>query len=171
MSAARPTLQCIHHHLDLDCAKLRGFYPDYYNGVADINFPILQYVQNQLARVATKPPPFTRSAPQLRSLHWLPVTFGIDFKLCLLTYNFGKNDSCSRDITHIPFIKITHGNYHSLVPRVKTNAGVKAFRSYASVPWNKPVSLSPLNCNLQEMSEKSHLSLGLSAVDTGMPDG
>ena len=37
----------------------------------------LQHVQNQLARLVTKSPPFTRSIPLLRSLHWLPVRFRI----------------------------------------------------------------------------------------------
>ena len=43
-------------------------------------------VQNQLARLVTKSPPFTRSLPLLRSLHWLPVWFRILFKINLLTY-------------------------------------------------------------------------------------
>ena len=36
-------------------------------------------VQNQLARLLTKSPLFTRSLPLLRSLHWLPVRFRILF--------------------------------------------------------------------------------------------
>ena len=43
-------------------------------------------VQNQLARLVTKSPPFTRSLPLLHSLHWLPVWFRILFKINFLTY-------------------------------------------------------------------------------------
>ena len=43
-------------------------------------------VQNQLAHLVTRSPPFTRSIPLLRSLRWLPVRFGILYKINLLTY-------------------------------------------------------------------------------------
>ena len=55
-------------------------------GIADIDLTRLQRVQNQLARLVTKSPPFTRSIPLLRSLHWLPVRFRILVKISLLTY-------------------------------------------------------------------------------------
>ena len=82
-------------HLDLDSAKLLA--PalvssrlDYWNsllyGNADIDLIRLQHVQNQLACLVTKSPPFTRSLPLLRSLHRLPVRFRILFKINLLTY-------------------------------------------------------------------------------------
>ena len=43
-------------------------------------------VQNRLACLVTKSPPFTRSVPLLHSLHWLPVRFRLLFKIPLLTY-------------------------------------------------------------------------------------
>ena len=43
-------------------------------------------VQNQLARLVTRSPPFTRSIPLLRALHWLPVRFRILLKINLSTY-------------------------------------------------------------------------------------
>ena len=75
-------LRRIRRHLDLDSAKLLAntlvssrF--DYCNsllsGIAVTDLTKLQRVLNRLARVVTKSPPFTRSAPLLRSLHWLPV--------------------------------------------------------------------------------------------------
>ena len=84
-------LRRIHRHLNLDSAKLLAAALvssrlDYCNsllyGIADID---LTRLQNQLARLVTKSPPFTRSLPLLRSLHWLPVRFGILFKINLLT--------------------------------------------------------------------------------------
>ena len=81
--------------LDLDSAKLLASALvssrlDYCNsllyGIADIDLTRLQHVQNQLARLVTKSPPFTHSIPLFRSLHWLPVRFRILFKINLLTY-------------------------------------------------------------------------------------
>ena len=88
-------LRRIHHHLDLDSTKLLAAALvssrlDYCNsllyGIADIDLTRLHRVQNQLARLVTKSPPFTRSIPLLRSFHWLPVRFRILFKINLLTY-------------------------------------------------------------------------------------
>ena len=82
-------------HLDLKSAKLlaTAFVSsclDYCNsllyGIGDIDLTKLQGVQNQLARMVTKSPPFIRSIPLLRSLHWLPVRFRILLKINLLTY-------------------------------------------------------------------------------------
>ena len=88
-------LRRIRCHLDLDSANLlatalMSSRLDYCNsllyGIADIDLTRLQRVQNQLARLVTKSPPFTRSLRQLRSLHWLPVRFTILFQINLLTY-------------------------------------------------------------------------------------
>ena len=85
----------IRRHLDLDSAKLlatalMSSHLDCCNSLlystADIELTRLQCVQNQLAHLVTKSPPFTRSIPLLRSLHWLPVRFRIVFRINLLTY-------------------------------------------------------------------------------------
>ena len=90
-----PDLRRIRRHLDLDSAKLLATALvftrlDYSNsllyGIADIDLTRLQRVQNQLASLVTKSPPFTCSIPLLRSLHWLPARFRILFKINLLTY-------------------------------------------------------------------------------------
>ena len=81
-------------HRDLDSAKLPTTSPvsshlDYCNsrvyGTADTDLTKLR-VENRLARIVTKPPPFTRSFPVLRSLHWLPIIFRMLFKIGLLIY-------------------------------------------------------------------------------------
>ena len=46
----------------------------------------LQRVQNCLARVVTNAPRFSRSVPILKRLHWLPVKFRIQFKICAITF-------------------------------------------------------------------------------------
>ena len=85
----------IRRYLDLDSAillatALVSSRLDYCNsllhGITDTDFTKLQHVQNRLARVVTKSPPFTCSVPLLRSLHWLPVKFRRLFKISLFTY-------------------------------------------------------------------------------------
>ena len=97
-------LQRIRRHLDLDSAKLIATDVvssrlDYCNsllyGIADIDLTRLQHVQNQLARPVIKSPPFTRTIPLFRSLHWLPVRLMIHFKINFLTYKTCvKNSLC-----------------------------------------------------------------------------
>ena len=89
-------LRRIRRHLDLDSAKLLATTlvssrldccSSLLYGIADIDLTRLQRVQNQLARLVTKSPPFTRSVPLLRSLHWFPVRLRILCKINLLTYH------------------------------------------------------------------------------------
>ena len=88
-------LQRVRCYLDLNGAKLLSnalvsSHLDYCNshlsGISDTDLAKLQRVQNRLARVVTKSPPFTRSVPLLCSLYWLPVKFRVNSKICLLTY-------------------------------------------------------------------------------------
>ncbi len=46
----------------------------------------LQLIQNTAARILTRTRKSEHITPVLRSLHWLPVTFRIDFKVLLLVY-------------------------------------------------------------------------------------
>ena len=88
-------LRCVRRYLDLDSAKLLATALvssrlDYCNsllsGIAETDLTKLQRILNHLACVVTKSPPFTRSVPLLRSLHWLPVKYRVHSKICLLTY-------------------------------------------------------------------------------------
>ncbi len=49
-------------------------------------FRQLQLIQNAAARILTRTRKSEHITPVLRSLHWLPVTFRIDFKVLLLVY-------------------------------------------------------------------------------------
>ena len=70
--------------------SLIGSKLDYCNSVlfnvAENEISKLQGVQNCLARVVAKSPRFCHITPLLKSLHWLPVCYRINFKLCSLTY-------------------------------------------------------------------------------------
>ncbi len=46
----------------------------------------LQLIQNAAARILTRTRKSEHITPVLRSLHWLPVTFRVDFKVLLLVY-------------------------------------------------------------------------------------
>ena len=111
----------IRPHLDLDSAillatALVSSRLDYCNslfyGIADIYLTRLQRVQNQLARLVAKSPPFARSITLLRSLHWLPVRFRILFEINLLTYKtLREKTAClssfhSGSIDSFPFTEI-----------------------------------------------------------------
>ena len=149
-------LRRIRRHLDLDSAKLLATALvssrlDYCNsllyGIADIDLTRLQCVQNQLARLVTKSPPFTHSIPLLPSLHWLPVRFRILVKINLLTYKTLREKQpvylYSILAASISSRSLRSNNENSLlVPRVKTNTGARAFHSCAPSLWNNlPLSV------------------------------
>ena len=46
----------------------------------------LQYVQNSAARLVNQCPRFFHITPVLRDIHWLRVSFRIEFKIMLITY-------------------------------------------------------------------------------------
>ena len=136
------------------------------SGIADTDLAKLQRVQNRLARVVTKSPPFTHSVPLLCSLHWLPVKFRVDFKICLLTY---KTLSEKQPVylhpllaTPLPSRSLRSNKGITLpVPRVKTNAGKMSFSSCA---WSleQLATISPFihfSCRLQEMSQDIYICL------------
>ena len=179
-------LRRIRCHLDLDSAKLLATALvssrlDYCNsllyGIADIDLTRIQLVQKQLASLVKKSPPFTRSIPLLRSLHWLPVRFRILFKINLLTYKTLRENQPvylhSMLATSIPFRSLRSNNDNSLsVPRVKTNTGGRAFYSCAPSLWkNLPLSVcSAISVATFKKYLKTHLFwFGLSPVDTVTP--
>ena len=102
------------------------------SGIADTDLAKFQRVQNRLARVMTKSPPFTCSVPLLCSLQWLPVKFRVDFKICFLTYKtLSEKQSVylhSLLSTQLPSRSLRlHKRITLPVPRVKTNAGKRSF--------------------------------------------
>ena len=148
----------IRRHLDLGSPKLLATALvssslDYCNsllyGIADIDLTRLQRVQNQLAHLVTKSPPFTRITriPLLRSLYWLPVRFRILFKINLLTCKTLREKQPvylhSMLAASIPSRSLRSNNDNSLsILRVKTNTGTRAFHSSAASLWNNlPLSV------------------------------
>ena len=146
-------LRRIRCHRDLDSAKLlatalASSCLNYCNsllyGITGTDFNKLQRVQNRLARIVTKSPPFTRSVLLCCSLHWLLIKFRILFKIRLLTY---KTLHEKQPVYLHPMLAPSLPS-HSLrsskgisvsVPRVKTNTGTKDFHFRA-------LSLSGTTC-------------------------
>ena len=137
-------LQLIGLHIDLDSEKLLATalvsshldcYSSRLYGIADIDLTRLQRVQNQLARLVTKSPPFTCSPALLCSLHWLPVRYRILFKINLLTYKTLREKQLfifTPCLPPIPSCSLRSNNENSLsVPRVKTNTCARDFHSCA----------------------------------------
>ena len=118
-------LRCIRSHPVLNSAKVLAialvssclhYCNSLLYGIEDTDLTKSQCVQTQLACIITKSPPFTRSVPLLRSLHWLPVKFRKKYSIsvCLTSKSFMKNSlliftPCLR-ITAIAFTEIKQRN-------------------------------------------------------------
>ena len=158
-------LRHIRRHLDLDRVKLLAtalvsIHLNYCNSplycVADIDLTRLRGVQNRLALLVTKSPPFNSSLPLLRSLHWLPVRFRIRFKINLLTYKTLHEKQPlylhSMLAASLPSRLLRSSNDNSLsIPRVKTITGARAFHYCAPISLEQPAAVylfSHLSCYL-----------------------
>ena len=151
----------IRKHLDIDTAialanALVSSRLDYCNalfhGIPKKYLNKLQRVQNSLARVVTKAPRFTSSAPLLAKLHWLPVTSRINFKLACITYKaiYKKQPASLTECIRLRSSNTsTRFNDHLLLqhpPVGKNNYGRRAFSSTAPTIWNKiplPIRSAP----------------------------
>ena len=137
-----------------------------------------QWIQNRLAHIVTKSPPFTRSAPLLCSLQWLPVKFRILFKISLLTYKTIHE----KHPVYLHYMLAASLPSHLLrsnkgislsVPRVKTNSGARAFHSCAPSLWNNlPLSVcSAISVAAFKKNLKTHLfDLAFPPIIISTPD-
>ena len=101
----------------------------------------LQRVQNCLARVVTKAPRFSRSIPLLKSLHWLPIKFRIQFKICTFVFRClddGQPSYLSSLLFSADSVKhLRSNNTNKLkVPRIRTKFGARAFSVSGPTLWN-----------------------------------
>ena len=76
----------------------------------------LQRVQNLAARIITRTPKYEHITPALKSLHWLPVKYRVQFKILMLVYKsqwFG---------THLSQTFITDKSQESLEAMIKATS-------------------------------------------------
>ncbi len=102
----------------------------------------LQLIQNAAARILTRTRKFEHITPVLRSLHLLPVTFRIDFKVLLLVYKslngLGPKyiaDMLTEYKPNRPLRSL--GSSQLEIPRVYTKQGESSFSYYATHSWNQ----------------------------------
>ena len=101
----------------------------------------LQLIQNAAARVLTKTRKYDHITPVLKSLHWLPVSQRIDFKILLIVYKSicGSGPSYLSDMLkpYEPCRNLrSSGTGLLIVHPVGTKLGEAAFHCYAPQIWN-----------------------------------
>ncbi len=102
----------------------------------------LQLIQNTAASIMTRTRKSENITPVLRSLHWLPVTFRIDFNVLLLVYKslngLGPKyiaDMLTEYKPNRPLRSV--GSSQLEIPRVHTKEGEMAFSYFAPRSWNQ----------------------------------
>ena len=116
-------------------------------GVPDCVLQNLQYLQNSAARLLSGTKKYEHITPILKSLHWLPVRYRIDFKILLMTYK-ALNGMAPKYICELLVYRdarqsrSTSQNY-LIVPKTRcVTFGDRAFSVYAPREWNKlPLSI------------------------------
>ncbi len=102
----------------------------------------LQLIQNAAARILTRTRKSEHITPVLRSLHWLPVTFRIDFKVLLLIYKslngLGPKYMADMLTEYKPNRTLRSlGSSQLEIPSVHTKQRESAFSYYAARSWNQ----------------------------------
>ena len=145
-------LRRIQHHISISTAKtismaLISSRLDYcnslLNNIAKRDLAKLQRVQNCLARVVLRAPRFSLSLPLLKQLHWLPVSYRIDFKLSTLAYralSTQQQPSYLASLLHlsnIPRQLRSSISQQLIVPKTKLNLGKRTFSVAGTRAWNE----------------------------------
>ena len=143
-SAERLVNALVHSHIDYCNALLIG--------LPQKLIKKLQMVQNSAARVLCRVRKFDHITPTLKQLHWLPVSFRIKYKICMLTFNAlnGRGPTYLSDMLCIR--KVQYGLRSSEVPTLnvpqtkRKTLGDRAFNVAAPKLWNSlPKDLRAIN--------------------------
>ena len=112
------------------------------HGTSKSNINKLQRVQNSLARIVTGARKSDHINPVLASLHWLPVSSRIEYKVALLTFKIltlRQPDYLSELLhLHIPARQLRSGDKVNQLHfcSVKTAFAGRAFSNAAPTVWN-----------------------------------
>ena len=137
-----------HQHIYQVCSRL-DYCNSQLNNIAKRDLAKLQRVHNCLARVVGRAPRFSSSLPLLIQLHWLPVTYRINFKLSTLTYRdlFSQQPPC-----------LTCLLYLSNIPRQLRHNNLLCLKQ--NLTWAKVLSLSlRLGSGMNSPSRSRHLKV------------
>ena len=127
----------------------------------------IQRVQNTAARIIFRLPKFCHITPTLFSLHWLPIRYRIDFKICLLTFKaihgFAPSYLCEL-ITVKESQRNSRRSSSELLLRMpsritKKTLGDRAFQVSAPCLWNSLPGELRRKSDLEEFKRhlKAHL--------------
>jgi len=113
----------------------------------------LQKVQNCLARVVLQRRKFCLAQPLLKSLHWLPISQRINFKLATLAFKIQSTSQPEYlhqliSSQHLDSSMSLRSSTRPLlqVPRTRTAYGSRAFSSVVPAMWNNlPTSVIEAN--------------------------
>ena len=110
-------------------------------GLPDILINKLQHVQNAAAQMITGSNHFEGAKHLLFQLHWLPISFRIDFKILLLTFKsiHGEGPEYLREllVEYAPGRNLRSSSRDHLVqPRTHSRHGDRAFSAAAPRLWN-----------------------------------
>ena len=107
----------------------------------------LQRVQNAAARMLLNRRKTDHITDGLKDLHWLPITFRIQYKLCLLMHLIKVSNCPSylKDMVSLSSSVRTRSGLKSadtdsfayVVPRTRTKLGERTFSSAGPTAWNK----------------------------------
>ncbi len=120
-------------------------------GITNSNMQKLQRVQNSLVRVISKTPRFEHISPARQSLHWLPVKYRINYKICLLVYKTMLHNEPKYLKTRLIPRPTSHSTRYSaglsfVVPHSRTVIGASCFSVCGPRLWNSlPISLRITN--------------------------
>ena len=112
-----------------------------YSGLPQKDLARLQRLQNCLARITLRSPRFSSSLPLLRDLHWLPIKYRIDYKICFLGFQsliLQQPIYLFDTLNFLPELRNLRstGKRLLLIPKVKHNASSRAFSYTFPRLWN-----------------------------------
>uniref|UniRef100_A0A3Q3J5H2 Reverse transcriptase domain-containing protein n=1 Tax=Monopterus albus TaxID=43700 RepID=A0A3Q3J5H2_MONAL len=113
-----------------------------YVGISQSLLRKLQLVQNAAAQLLSNTPKFAHITPVLRSLHWLPIQYRINFKILLFVFK-AINGLAPPYISNLLSVYVPHRTLRSsehlslVVPRARCKKwGERSFAVYGPRLWN-----------------------------------
>ena len=117
----------------------------------------LESIQNRAARLVFSTGRRSHAMPLLTELHWLPLPYRIDFKICLIVFTIVNNCAPQYLINMLTLYKpvsnlrSSHDQTQLVVPRFNLSLSGQCFSIYAPKVWNElPSSIrgSSISCRI-----------------------
>jgi len=110
--------------------------------MSDYNIKRLQRVQNSVARIVKMKKDRVGILKTLRELHWLPISYRIDYKIAVMTrkiLTIGQPAylrSLLQPVSSVRSLRSSSNGLTLIVPFCKTAMAARAFSHYAPHLWN-----------------------------------